>query len=135
MCEVWATGTKERELKRFLGTRILGLIETKWSQCSDEFVYNIFANRNVDWVAKDAVGSSCGMGSLSSGTRVFFVVYGPQDREEKIAFIHELDNLCGSLASPLCIAGDFNLVRSHDDYRGCRRSVNLMGTGTVLIVQ
>ncbi|CAL1380139.1 unnamed protein product [Linum trigynum] len=146
---------KRGRVKRLIGRqnpKIVGLIETKWDHCSDSLVCSVSGSRDYGWVAKGAVRSSGGIvvfwnksffRMVSTREGYFFleiefrdvvslkawhliVVYGPQDRSDKLVFISELNELCSLLTSPVCLAGDFNLVRSHDDYLGSRRSAKLM---------
>ncbi|CAI0417866.1 unnamed protein product [Linum tenue] len=146
---------KRGRVKRLLARRkasIVGLVETKWNQCSDELIAGVSGSRDSGWAAVNAVCNAGGIAiywdkncfrSVSSRVGAYYlqvdfqeecsqklwslaVVYGPQDREEKLAFIREIDDLCSGTEIPLCIAGDFNLVRSHEDYRGARRNTTLM---------
>ncbi|CAL1371676.1 unnamed protein product [Linum trigynum] len=146
---------KRARVKRLIGSRkpkIVGLVETKWDSCDDSKIRSIGGSTDLGWIAKNAAGSAGGIAvywdklfynTLSSREGRHFlevefqekvsqkiwhlvVVYGPQDREDKIDFLNEIRALCHQCQAPMCIAGDFNLVRSHDEYRGARRNHNLM---------
>ncbi|CAL1353209.1 unnamed protein product [Linum trigynum] len=133
-----------KHLIRRQSPKIVGLIETKWEVYSDSLVSSVSGRRDFGWIAKDVVRSSGGI--VVSWDKVYFsllssregssyldlylwdilkrkawhliVVYDPQGRSEKLLFINELNELCSLLTSPACFAGDFNLVRSHEDYQG-----------------
>ncbi|CAL1370764.1 unnamed protein product [Linum trigynum] len=146
---------KRGRIKRIIGRRkplIVGLVETKWDHCNVTSISSISGSRNYGWAAKNAVNSCGGIAAYWDQSRFrelnikesnyflaielfdtmvskywnLVIVYGPQSRDDKIAFLLELNRLCQQLNEPICIMGDFNLVRSHDDYRGARRDWNLM---------
>ncbi|CAL1356267.1 unnamed protein product [Linum trigynum] len=133
-------GSKRGRIKRIINMRkpkVVGLIETKWDQCD---------------IAKNANNSSGGIAiywdqnhfrATNSSTGTYFlavdlvdiksnkdwtlvVVYGPQNRIDKLAFLDKLNNPCQQTTSPACIMGDFNMVHSHDDYKGAQRDVCIM---------
>ncbi|CAN0881138.1 hypothetical protein LINGRAHAP2_LOCUS14060 [Linum grandiflorum] len=118
--------------------------ETKWQQCSDADVYFIWGNRRVEWAVKDSEGASgglltawdntifnvCGtwvgrfslvviLESMADGFRWCLVNgYGPCDRSLKQGFIIELREIVNWWQMPLCLVGDFNLVRSVEEVSG-----------------
>ncbi|CAL1385774.1 unnamed protein product [Linum trigynum] len=153
---------KRGRIKRLIGRKkpaVVGLTETKWRQCTNDLVTSVSGNRDTGWIAKDSDGSSGGIVVFwdksrfqvcssfvgrffvgielkqNSGLGSWFlaVVYGPQERAEKLAFLEDLNNFCQQVCVPICIAGDFNLVRSHDDYMGSRRGDELMNEFNTLI--
>ncbi|CAL1412715.1 unnamed protein product [Linum trigynum] len=141
-----------KRLIRRYNPKIVGLVETKLSNCDDRIIGSLYSRREFEWVAKNAVRSSGGIAvfwdklfytklSSSEGNHFivvelfeicsskvwhFVVVYGPQERIDKLAFLSELQNYCSQQSGPICIADEFNMVRNHDDYQGSRRSSELM---------
>ncbi|CAL1352801.1 unnamed protein product [Linum trigynum] len=115
-------------------------------------ISSISGRRNSEWAAKDAIETCGGIaifwdkgifslvdkweGKFSLAVKLQRVgqqetfailgVYGPQDKENKLAFLEELRMVCEGCLDPLCIIGDFNLVRCEDDYRGLPRDRELM---------
>ncbi|CAN0875951.1 hypothetical protein LINGRAHAP2_LOCUS11012 [Linum grandiflorum] len=111
-------------------------------------VFFLCGSRNVDWSAKDSVGASGGLltvwdkskfeataqwvgsfttvvvlDSIVDGFRWCLVnCYGPCDRILKPAFIEELKAIAQWWLMPICVMGDFNLVRSLQEVSGVERS-------------
>ncbi|CAL1355599.1 unnamed protein product [Linum trigynum] len=149
------TEEKRDRIKYIVGRKnpkIVALIETKWSTCSIEQISSISGSRDVGWKAKDASGSSGGIAIYRDknlyrevtnfigshfiaiefedipGSKYWtlVVVYGPQNRTEKLRFMSEIEAFYRQLQNPFCLAGDFNLIRSHEDYIGADRNSDLM---------
>jgi hypothetical protein len=54
-------------------------------------------------------------------------VYGPQDEQEKVAFLEELRQLCTGRVGPWLLCGDFNLIYKAMDKSCGRLNRRLMG--------
>ncbi|CAL1375754.1 unnamed protein product [Linum trigynum] len=131
---------------------VIGLIETKWNECSQRLISSVSGSRSSSWVAKNASDTRGGIavfwepsefcllefweGRFSLAIRLRIVrslkviaivfVYGPHENDAKLAFLSEIDLLCRRYADPICFLGDFNMVRSDDDYRGAPRCRAMM---------
>ncbi|CAL1400863.1 unnamed protein product [Linum trigynum] len=131
---------------------VVGLVETKWCSCSQFLISSVSGSRSSGWVTKNAVDSRGDIvifwdkmdfssidyweGDFSLAIRLHstrltiiqavVIVYRPHEKEEKFAFLRELEFICRRYDEPLCILGDFNLVRSNEDYRGGPRCRELM---------
>ncbi|CAI0554757.1 unnamed protein product [Linum tenue] len=146
---------KRAKIKRLLkrwNPSIVGLTETKWKSCDNSLISSISGTKDSEWVAKNSNGASGGIaifwkptiykaltiweGRFSLAVRLkiieteeiisFLVVYGPQEKEEKREFLKEIEMVCREYLAALCIIGDFNLVRTEDDFMGCPRDCEIM---------
>jgi endonuclease/exonuclease/phosphatase family metal-dependent hydrolase len=54
-------------------------------------------------------------------------VYGPQDTEAKIQFLHELSGIEHDCLDPWLIAGDFNLIYDEEDKNNQNLDQAMMG--------
>jgi exonuclease III len=55
------------------------------------------------------------------------IVYGPQDDEEKVAFLDELRHIRATCAGPWLLCGDFNLIYRDEDKNNSNLNRRLMG--------
>ncbi|CAL1371261.1 unnamed protein product [Linum trigynum] len=141
----------KRLLKRWRPS-IVGLTETKWHKCDKNLISSLSGCKSSEWVTKDSVGASGDIaifwdptiywvltvweGRFSLAVRLkiiesediisFLVVYGPQDKKEKLEFLKEIESVCREYLAALCIIGDFNLVRSEEEFIGCPRDLEIM---------
>lgn len=136
-----------KETVRMNKIDILLIQETKLRSVPNDIVKEVWGNSSSEWCCREVVGSAGGIlliwsssffllrdqwvGCYSisvlledlSNNSVWLVssVYGPSDSGQREMLWRELDDIRSRWNGPLCIGGDWNIIRFPSEKLGCSR--------------